>query len=274
MKNSALIITTYNWPEALELVLLSLINQNQLPDEIIIADDGSKEDTKLLIEKCQFLFDGKVKQGLIHVWQEDEGFQLSRIRNKAMAISKADYIVMIDGDMILHPNFIKSHLENAKTNYFIQGSRVLLDEQTSAAAIANQKLKFSFTDSGLTNRANALDNAFLSAVVSKEKNHHLGVRGCNMGFWRKDLLAINGFNEKFTGWGREDSEFVVRILNKGVKRKNLKFAAVAYHLFHGDENKIKNQNGLHKNDHLLETALKENLTWCESGIDQHFEAGI
>ena len=118
----SLIITTYNWKEALELVLLSALNQSELPDEIIIADDGSNEDTKKLVD----IFIQNSKIPIIYSWQEDDGFQAAKSRNKAISKAKGNYIIIIDGDIILHKDFVKEHKKNGKQNYFIQGGRVLL----------------------------------------------------------------------------------------------------------------------------------------------------
>src|SRR5687767_6249148 len=112
---TSLSIATYNWPSALELSLQSVLAQSVLPAEILIADDGSGEDTRRLIERYQVNF----PVPLIHVWQPDEGFQLARIRNKAISVSKGDYILQIDGDVILHPQFIKDHIRFARRNCYV-----------------------------------------------------------------------------------------------------------------------------------------------------------
>ncbi|MFH1561947.1 MAG: glycosyltransferase [Nitrospirota bacterium] len=123
----SLFITTYNWPEALELCLMSVLRQTLTPDEIIIADDGSKEDTQRLIES----YTPEFSVPLVHVWQEDKGFRAASIRNKAVAQSRFSYLIFIDGDMILDRNFIGDHLKFAEKNCFLQGSRVLLDKTLS-----------------------------------------------------------------------------------------------------------------------------------------------
>ena len=103
--------------------------------------------------------------------------------------------------------------------------------------------------------------------MSVDKSDHSKVRGCNMAFWRKDVLKVNGFNEDFQGWGREDSEFVVRLLNAGVKRRNLKLVAVAYHLYHPERKDQKIEMGV--NDKILEKTIDGELCWCDNGIDKY-----
>ena len=120
----SLIITTYNWPESLILVLRSIENQTIFPEEVVIADDGSNNETKNVIAK----FQKKSKLKIIHSWQEDYGFRVAKSRNKAIAKSSGDYIILIDGDVILDSKFIRDHIDNAEPGYFVQGTRVLLNQ--------------------------------------------------------------------------------------------------------------------------------------------------
>jgi glycosyltransferase involved in cell wall biosynthesis len=255
-----LIITTYNREDALELVLLSILQQTILPQEVIIADDGSAENTRQLIERLQTIF----PVPLHHCWHPDDGFQLAQIRNKAIAKAVHEYIVMIDGDMVLHSKFIENHQKAAEKNCFVQGSRVLLSEELTREAIRQQQIRFSVFQKGLKNKLNASHIDFMQKVMSKKQIHLESIRGCNMGFWREDCLAVNGFNEAFNGWGREDSEFVVRLYNVGVKRKNLKFGGIGYHLYHQENSRGR----LPENDRILEDALVQKSTSCERGISQ------
>ncbi len=258
---TSLIITTYNRKDALELVLTSVLQQSVLPEEVIIADDGSREDTAQLIA----LYAAAFPVPLRHCWQEDRGFQLSRIRNKAIAQAEGEYIVMVDGDMVMHRDFIKTHKKAARRHFFIQGSRVLLSEALTQEALRNKKTSFFPWQSGIKNRLNGINMPLLSKLFSRKNTMLKRIRGCNMAFWKSDVIQVNGFNEAFTSWGREDSEFVVRLFNNGIKRKNLKFGGVAYHLHH-PESKQK----MHpQNDALLEKAVSEKITACEIGIQSH-----
>lgn len=266
MKTS-LIISTYNREDALELVLKSVIALNDYPDEVIIADDGSGPATKELITKYQQSF----PIPLLHCHQEDQGFRLSRIRNKATAMSSGECIIFIDGDMILHPSFITDHKRHAKTGRYIQGSRVLIDKNTTLKALQTGIFSFTPFSGGLTNRFNAMHFPMLSTAVSqfmsKKQNHH-GVRGCNMSFMKSDLIKVNGFNEAFIGWGREDSECIIRMLNSGIERFNLRLGGIAYHLWHKEH---VNSELLQKNNQELESALREQRVFCSEGFHQHVE---
>jgi glycosyltransferase involved in cell wall biosynthesis len=254
-----LIITTYNWPESLLKVIESIRRQSIPPDEIVVADDGSNNKTKDLIANINKEF----AMNIIHSWQEDIGFRVARSRNKAILKSSGDYIVLIDGDIILHPNFIKDHLDFAEPGYFIQGTRALLSKKGTIKILDGIKVSFSFFSSELKNRKNAINSKYLSLIFSSKTNHFQGIKSCNLAFYKQDCLNINGFNNDFKGWGREDSEFVVRLLNNGIKRKNVRFHANQFHLWH-NENSRKT---LVNNNKILDNAIKSQKKWCKNGIN-------
>jgi len=259
----SLIITTYNWPEALELSILSVFRQSTLPLEIIIADDGSTEETEKLIQKMQSFS----PVPLIHSWQEDNGFRAAASRNKAISKTTSDYIILIDGDIILHKDFIKEHKQNAKKDYFIQGSRVLINEEKSKEVLEQKQVNFTFFDSGLQNRKNTIHCNILTKIFSNKRDTLKGIKTCNMSFYKSDCLEVNGFNEDFVGWGREDSEFVVRLFNKGIHRQNIRFNCLAYHIWHNENTR----DSLKVNDEILDTAIQNKLQWCKNGINMHLK---
>ncbi|GHS97504.1 glycosyl transferase family 2 [Bacteroidia bacterium] len=263
-KKTSIIITTYNSPDALRIVLQSLLLQSVMPAEIIIADDGSTSETQDLVKEFVPLFPIPVR----HCWQEDAGFRLSASRNKAIAMSTADYIIMVDGDMVLHKNFIRDHIRTAKTGKFVQGPRAKVSEQLTRQIFSLQRLPvLHCLSKGVKKRFNACRCRPLSILYSAlfSKQTHALVRGCNMAFWRKDVIAINGFNEAFVGWGREDNEFAARMLNSGIKRNNLRLGGVAYHLHH----KENSRPTLDVNDRLLEQTVSGHLAYCSLGINQY-----
>lgn len=257
----SLIITTYNWEEALNKVIISVFNQTIPPDEIIIADDGSTQKTSELIKKLK----PESPVPLIHSWQEDKGFRAAMSRNKAIAKASFDYIITIDGDIILHPSFIMDHKKHATKNQFTVGPRVLLSKEKSEETLKENHEKFSFFTAGIRNRKNTLHSDLLSGCFSRRSTSLKGIRTCNMGFWKEDAVRINGFNENFTGWGREDSEFAVRLFTSGTTRKNIRFNAIGYHIFH----KENTRNNLDKNDEILEKTISEKLYRCDNGLDKY-----
>ena len=259
----SLIITTYNWKEALELVLLSALGQTIRPDEIIIADDGSDEDTKILIENIAS--DSLIP--IIHSWQEDDGFRASASRNKAIAKANGDYIVLIDGDIILEKNFIKDHKNFAKQGYFVQGIRAKLSNNKAKEIFANKQFNFKPFENGIKNKRNSFRNNILSVLFSGKKyfNKLNMTQTCNMAFFKTDCLNVNGFNEDFIGWGKEDSEFAARLLNNGIQRRDLRYKAIGYHIHHEGNSREM----LEKNKEIYQKTIQNKLNYCKNGIDKY-----
>jgi glycosyltransferase involved in cell wall biosynthesis len=257
---TSLIITTYNRKDALELVLLSVLKQSILPDEVLIADDGSREDTREMIDRYRAIF----PVPLIHCWQEDNGFRVSAIRNKAIAESKYEYIIMIDGDIVLHPSFIDDHKRHAWKGRYLQGSRVLLYKDKTEQVLKNKSMKVWFVSTGIGNNLNTIKSKILSEIFSYYRGGHTNVRAANLSCWREDILEVNGFNEDFIGWGREDSELAVRMDNLGIKRRHVKFAAFGYHLYHPESSRKQ----LSANDQILLDTIQKKLKRCENGISK------
>ncbi|MBU1598516.1 glycosyltransferase family 2 protein [bacterium] len=254
----SLIITTYNWPEALELCLMSVFGQRILPDEVLVADDGSGRKTKEVISRYRKIS----KMPLVHIWQEDQGFRAAAIRNKAVLQSQFEYLIFLDGDMILHPEFVRDHLNFAEKGCFLQGSRVMIKNRLSSELLAKKMAKVTPFVTGLSNRKNMLKIPLLTKVFSFKNRRLKGIRTCNFSLFREDFIKINGFNEDFCGWGREDSELVVRLFNSGLFRKNLRFSAIQYHLWHRKDSRAR----LDKNEELLRLAIQKGIKRCRSGL--------
>lgn len=264
---TTLLITTYNWPEALDITLKSIENQSKLPDEIVIADDGSGEKTKLLIEDWQ----KKSKIPIIHSWQEDIGFRAAMSRNKGIIKSSGEYIIMIDGDLVLHPHFIQNHIDHQLKNQFTIGPRVMLNANYTEKLITNKQITFEVSKNDiLANYKNKFNTDLLSKLLSYRTKSHKKVRSCNMACNKEDLIAVNGFNEDFEGWGREDTELVVRLLNANVVRKNILFNVNTLHIFHQENNKNNTSSLLSKNDKILEETITNKLTRCRNGLNKYF----
>ena len=199
----SLIITTYNSPKNLMLVLKSVERQSILPHEVVIADDGSGNETKDTISN----YKSNSKINIIHSWQSDNGFRAARSRNKAIIKSTGEYIVLIDGDLILHSEFINDHIQNAEKGHFTQGSRVILTEKKTKEIQKSMKYEFNFFSKGIMNRKNVIHSKILSKIFTIKSKSINGIRSCNLSFYRKDCFNVNGFNNDFVGWGREDSEW-------------------------------------------------------------------
>ena len=268
MNNCSLIIATYNWPQALHLCLKSILEQKVLPAEVIIADDGSTQETAELIKSFQNNF----PVPLIHIWHPDEGFRLAAIRNKGIAAATTGYIIQIDGDLILHPHFIADHLQLQQTGYFVTGSRVLLSSLSSEKLIHNQSIDIKQWGGNNKNLANGMRSSFIRRLLAKNyktRGRHLFyVKGCNMAFWKKDLLTVNGYNEAFVGWGREDSEIAIRLMNAGIKKQFIKMGGVCYHLYHREASRELET----KNISMMEDAIQKKLIIAEEGLNKYIPA--
>lgn len=264
-----MLISTYNWVPALRLCLESVRTQSVLPDEIIIADDGSGEETEALIDWYRTIF----QVPLLHVWQPDNGYQLARIRNKAFAAASGDYIIQIDGDLILHPHFVRDHLAARKPGTFVSGARSMITKEVTEQLLHPDSSQTLIKWSNLEQKYNAIPSRTLSALnylfQRGNKNVHY-VLGCNMAFWKADLLKVNGYNEDFTGWGKEDNDIAIRLVNSGIKLRFLKFGGIIYHLFH----KMSTRLTLVTNEELFKNSIANKVTYIAKGINQYSSDSI
>ena len=258
---STLVTPTYNWPEALDLLLLSLTRQTVMPDEIIIADDGSREETKRIVEQYR----DKFSVPLIHIWHEDKGNRKPAIMNKAIAQAKGNYIIEIDGDIIMEKHFVEDHLKFAEKGKYLFGSRVTITKDKLPELFKKRLTGFTFFSKGITKRGRTIRLPFMMQFA---KNHELRskkLRGCNMSFWKSDFIAVNGFNEGLTGWGIDDSEMIQRLHNYGITGKRLKYSGVAYHIYHKEQSKTH----MDVNRKIEEETTAKKLTYIEKGVDQY-----
>ncbi len=255
----SLIISTYNRPDTLELVLMSVLKQSVLPKEVIIADDGSTSETAKLIQSFQKQF----STPLIHSWIEDKGFRLAKSRNEAIKKSSADFLVFIDGDIIIHKHFIKNYQKRATEGTYFMGSRALLSETYTTQLLNTKSILINPCNKGVSNKLNSLYIPIFYKLVKGSQSPLKSVKGANMGIWKVDLQAINGFDERFTGWGREDSDMAARLMNLGIKRVNFKGAAVCYHLYHPENDR----SHLLANDKLLQEVMLEKRIKALKGLD-------
>lgn len=261
LPSCTLIASTYNWPEALELLLLSVLNQTVLPNEVIIADDGSRDNTKQLIEDFQIKF----PIPLIYVWQEDLKMRKAIIMNKAIAISKYNYIVEIDGDIIMNKHFIEDHLTYAKKGQYLFGSRVNIQEKLLPELFSKKIIDFNMFSKGIKKRGRTIRIPFLMNFAKSVDRLSRKLRGCNMSFWKEDFVKINGFNESIVGWGNEDSEMIQRMHNIGIKGKRLKYSGIVYHIYHKEQSKSR----LEINNGIERQTTENKLTFIEKGINQY-----
>lgn len=256
----SLVTPTYNWPEALELLLLSVKSQTVLPDEVIVADDGSREETKILIDSMRQDF----PVPLIHIWHEDVQNRKPRIMNKAIAAAKGDYIVEIDGDIIMHPKFIEDHLSFAKKGSYLYGSRASIQKSLLPQIFVDKITKFNFFSKGITKRMRTVHFPALMTFIKPVAERSKKLRGCNMSFWKADFIKVNGFNEGLVGWGIDDSEMIQRLHNIGIQGLRLKNVGIVYHIYHPEQPK----GHIAANLEIERRTTIDKITYIEKGIDQ------
>ncbi len=232
----SVVLTTYNWPEALAASLRALLAQEDAHFEIIVADDGSDAATGALVAE----FAARSRFAIRHVWQADQGFRAATIRNKAVALSRGDYLLFADGDCVALPSFIGRHRRLAEAGYFVPGNRVLLSESFTARKLKQDAplhaMPFDYwlrqrllgNINRLTPLLNLPDGSWRYVWARRWRK----AMTCNLGVWKQDFLRVNGFDEAYQGWGFEDSDLVIRLLHAGVLRKEGRFAAPVLHLWH------------------------------------------
>jgi len=257
----ALVVNTFNQPDYLARVLNAVMRQTQPPQEVVLADDGSDDPTRAVFEQWA---SGQAF-GCHRVWQEHTGFRRARILNLAIAKATSSYLVFLDGDTVPHPAFLADHRRLARPRTFVQGHRALI-EQAGATFFGLGEFNSDRRRALLRGQLRGLKHAYRWPWSSCRARADLrGVRGCNLAIWRDDLIKVNGYNEAFTGWGREDSELAVRLMNAGARRLDVRGWALCYHLWHPPADR----GNLPANDQLLQSAQAQNATWCNAGLSGH-----
>jgi glycosyltransferase involved in cell wall biosynthesis len=236
----SVIISTYNRPDALALVLEQCLVQTDTNYEVIVADDGSDKATRDVVEYAAEHTTIPVN----YVWQPDQGFRVAAIRNKGIAKARGEYLIFLDGDCVPQPDFVARHRVLAEPGWTITGSRILLNE-TLTLAFLTKRLSFTKARLGFwaCQRFARKINKFLPLLIKlpdfpqrRIKGFKWrGIKSCNLAAWATDVHEINGFDESFKGWGHEDADFVARLYNNGVYRKKGFCATEVWHLWHKEQ---------------------------------------
>lgn len=270
MKFISVIVTTYNWPLALRASLSSLLDQQDKNFEIIIADDGSGNETKNLINEFSQLSPISIK----HVHHKDRGFRAGTIRNKAVAISIGEYLIFIDGDCAIFPNFIQRHRHLAEQGFFVPGNRMLLAKSFSLKTLNEQKTIHNqsivyFLALWLGRNVNRITpfiyNPF-SFLRYRHPKRWIKAMTSNLAMFKNDFLTVNGFDEEFEGWGYEDSDLVIRLIHSGVKRKEGRFAVPVLHYWHNKHDRSKHDVNYER---LVNRIKDESFILAIQGIDKY-----
>jgi cellulose synthase/poly-beta-1,6-N-acetylglucosamine synthase-like glycosyltransferase len=260
----SLIVSTYNNPAPLDLIFSRLAaDKSAQLHELIVADDGSGEATKAVVEKWRKIAPFAVK----HAWHEDHGFRKTRILNAAVAMAEGDYVVFLDGDCLPGKHFVADHQALAERGTFVQGRRAFVREQKVAELLTG---KTTLLNLALTGQIHGLLKGIRWPFpIVKRNQQQRGLIGCNLAIWRDDLLAVNGFDEAYEGWGiGEDSDLGSRLYHLGRQRKFVYGRALVFHLDHPQLNKAHVPQSLQR----LQDTLTSKKIRCEAGLNQHSPA--
>jgi glycosyltransferase involved in cell wall biosynthesis len=268
--DTSIIISTYNSPAWLEKVLYGYNNQTYRMFEVVIADDGSTSETSEMLERLRKV----VFYPIIHVWHEDDGFQKTKILNKAVLKCSTPYIIMSDGDCIPRKDFVEQHVKFRVEGCFLSGGYFKLPLSISEAItrediytehcfdiswLKKKGLKSSFKNSKLT--SGPLKAALLNALTPTTGTWN----GHNSSGWKDDILTVNGFDERMQ-YGGEDRELGERMMNNGIKGKQIRYSAVCLHLDH-PRGYVTDQM-ISKNRAMRDDTKSNKSVWTDYGIEK------
>jgi glycosyltransferase involved in cell wall biosynthesis len=253
----SVVVSTWENPLALRKVLEGLCNQVRPAEEVLIADDGSGPETREVVHSFASRINAK------HVRHDHEGFRKAVILNKTIARASSSYLVFLDGDSVPAPEFVADHAALAEKGCWVQGRRAFVDE--SCVGDFEPRLgcilplilrgKLSGTMKGLR---------FPFPMVTRDRGQR-GILGCNLGIWRDDLIAVNGYDEAFVGWGREDADLGNRLYHLGRDRKFVYGRAIIFHLNHP----VASRGRVGENQKLLEETIAQRQIRARKGLDQY-----
>jgi glycosyltransferase involved in cell wall biosynthesis len=239
----SVIMSTYNREDALDAALRGFSRQRDGNFELIVADDGSQPATAEVVKRWL----GRIGAGVKHVWHEDHGFRLAEIRNRAILAGSGLYCIFIDGDCIPRADFVAAHRALAERGRFVAGHRMLLSRALSERVLREQLAPERWGAAkwlrarlaGDVNRLTPLLRLPLGPLRKLQGRNWRSARGGNLAIWRDDLVRVDGFDAAYSGWGREDSDIIIRLMRSGVKRKDGRFATAVLHLWHAENDRAQ-----------------------------------
>lgn len=264
---ASVIMSTYNQPKHLELALAGLQIQTEKNFELQIADDGSTSDTSDIIEKYM----DRTPFQIVHSWQQDLGYRKTKILNEAIRKSKADYFIFIDGDCVPHKDFVKNHLKYRQKGFYLAGRRVDLGPKYSQSLTPDMVLRGDLNrpnlgvlistiekDTQYWHRSIPVYNSLLRNLLKMDRIDDM--KGCNFSVDRESLFKVNGFDEDYEGYAREDTDLELRLQFLGLKIKSLKGLAIQYHVWHdrlseSEGNKLKLKELTHKQSSICKNGI-------------------
>ena len=256
----SLVISVFNQPDALAKSWAGFLRQTRRPDEVLLSDDGSGEATRDLAKQLAASSSVPFK----HIWHPHDGFRKTTILNQTVAAATGDYMIFTDADCVPHPKFIADHAVLAEKDFWVQGRRCFVRQEFVPVFEAEKIPAFGWMLTGkITGAAKCVRWPF--AIIRRDTRQR-GIIGCNMGFWREDIVAVNGYDEDYAGWGTgEDSDIGTRLYHLGRKRKFVYGRAITFHLNHPPAPRGHHAASLKR---LAETIASRKIR-CEHGLNRH-----
>lgn len=263
-----IIISAYNNPAWLNKALYGYTRQSVMADEVIVADDGSTIETREIVD----LYRDRLP--IRHVWQEDKGFRKATILNKAVKESTADYLIFTDQDCVPRGDFVATHRALAEEGRYLSGgcfklsrrvSGLLTEEDiASGRAFGTEWLRRQgqpWTYKMMKLVRNALFARVMNVVTPRAPTFN----GCNSSCWRKDAIAVNGYDERMR-YGGQDREFGLRLQNNGIRPRQIAYSAIVLHLDH--DRPYKNEETIRKNRVIIGETEAMKRVWTQLGIEK------
>ncbi len=266
----SVILSTYNSPDWLEKVLWGYACQTHRDFEVVIADDGSTDETRRRIDRLRESTGLRVR----HVWQEDDGFQKSRILNKATVQTESEYLLYSDGDCIPRSDFVATHVRFAEPGYFLSGGYFKLTMDVSRS-ITREDVEAGrpFDGRWLRRQGMRWNRRFLrlaaggrwAALLDGLTTTGATWNGHNASGWKRDVLAVNGFDERMQ-YGGQDRELGERLFNKGLRSKQIRHRAICVHLDHARG--YVNREAWDRNFEIRRQTKANRAIWTDHGIEK------
>jgi glycosyltransferase involved in cell wall biosynthesis len=269
----SVIVPTYNRPKALKLCVMSLACQSVLPSEVLIADDGSEDETRNTVLEMQKSLSDVFP--ITYVWQEDVGFRKPRILNETVRQSTGDYLIFIDGDCSAHRHFVRAHVEQSDPSAILSGKRVEIGRQLTEkllekGAVLNS-LNLELIIDSMKGRSRKVEESFqiknrlLRKLMHRDKITEDGVWGCNFSLYKSLFMDINGCDEDFLDGSLEDNDLGIRVLNQGKQVRSVRGLAIVFHLYHASSWSFESEMYQY-NLKIIRKRIENRETFCKNGL--------
>ena len=251
----AMVVNTCRDPLRLGKVLDSLIGQSHLLSDLIVSEDGEDRETASVIEARA----ARLRCPLRHLSAPWSGQRVCEVRNRALRLVTAEYVILLDGDCVAHPRFVEDHTGLRRPGYFLQGTRAAVKERFVPGFTHRAPVRwFYFLSGRITGRKDAWRR---KARLDFDQDHRIAFC-CNQSYWTSDLRNANGFDNDIVGWGADDYDLAGRIGLAGIRPLCVRGRAILFHLDHprGDATRTRD------NFSYADDQRTRGIVRCRNGI--------